>query len=54
MRETAVKLGATPAYSASLQQAYWRHYDQELPTYRSPECRDGGAYDLDKSDPSFP
>ncbi|MFY9579557.1 MAG: hypothetical protein WAQ33_09555, partial [Gaiellaceae bacterium] len=54
MKGTAVRLGATPAYAASLQQTYWRHYDQELPTYRSPDCRDGGAYDLAKSDPSFP
>src|SRR5919204_5397533 len=37
MKETAVKLGATPSYAAALQRLYWSHYDQELPAYRSRE-----------------
>lgn len=43
---TAVKLGATPAYAASLVQEYWRHYGEELSAYRSTECRPGGKLDL--------
>jgi hypothetical protein len=54
MKDTAVGLGATPEYAASLQRAYWQHYDQELPAYRSPACSNGSSYDLRKSDPSFP
>ena len=54
MRETAVKLGATPAYAAELQRVYWKHYDQELPTYRSAECANGRAYDLDPARAAFP
>jgi hypothetical protein len=54
MRGTAVALGATPAYASKLQALYWSHYDQELPTYRSTECRDGGRYDLRPGDPTFP
>src|SRR5207302_1365036 len=53
-KETAVKLGASHSYAASLQQLFWSHYGEELPSYRSPECRNGGAYDLRRSDPSFP
>jgi hypothetical protein len=54
MIRTAVKLGATREYATTLQRVYWQQYDQELPAYRSPECRNGGAYDLRKSDSSFP
>ncbi|MDX6437379.1 MAG: hypothetical protein QOK34_2213 [Gaiellaceae bacterium] len=43
---TAVKLGATPAYAASLVREYWSHYSEELPAYRSTECRPGGKLDL--------
>jgi hypothetical protein len=43
---TAVKLGATSAYAASLVREYWRHYSEELPAYRSTECRPGGKLDL--------
>jgi hypothetical protein len=53
-RETATKLGATPSYAAELQRVYWAHYGQELASYRSPQCRDGGAYDLDPSSQNFP
>jgi hypothetical protein len=54
MTGTAEKLGASPAYAASLQRLYWEHYDQELPAYRSPECRNGGAYDLRPTRQKFP
>jgi hypothetical protein len=53
-RQTAVELGATPQEGASLQALYWSRYGDELPEYRSPECRDGGAYDLHPADPAFP
>ena len=43
---TAVKLGATPAYAASLVREYWRHYGEELPAYHSTECHQGGELDL--------
>ena len=54
MRETAVKLGAAPAYAAELQRVYWQRYDEELPSYRSPECANGRAYDLDPASSTFP
>ena len=54
MRDTALKLGATPQYAAELQAAYWAHYPQELPAYRSPECRNGGTYDLNRTSNVFP
>jgi len=54
MKGTAMRLGAPRSYAASLQQLFWSHYGEELPSYRSPECRNGGAYDLRKSDPNFP
>jgi hypothetical protein len=43
---TALKLGASPAYAASLVREYWSHYGEELPAYRSTECRPGGKLDL--------
>jgi len=54
MRESAIKLGATPHNAVALQRMYWQHYDQELPAYRSPECRNGGAYDLHPTQTVFP
>ena len=54
MKETAIKLGATPTYAGKLQRVYWSRYDQELPAYRSPECRNGGRFDLRKTDSAFP
>jgi hypothetical protein len=54
MKDTAVKLGATPAYAASLQRAYWARYDEEMPAYRSPECGNGGRYDLRPDESNFP
>ena len=41
-----MKLGATPAYAASLVREYWSHYGEELPAYRSTECHRGGKLDL--------
>jgi hypothetical protein len=54
MKGTARKLGATPAYAAELQRVYWAHYGEELPAYRSSQCRDGGAYDLNRASKRFP
>jgi hypothetical protein len=51
---TAMKLGATESYAASLVRAYWSHYDEELKAYRSPDCRDGGALDLGYADSIWP
>jgi hypothetical protein len=54
MRRTAIELGARPDYAASLQQLFWRNYDNELPSYRSPKCRSGAAYDLHPASRTFP
>ncbi|MDQ2968644.1 MAG: hypothetical protein M3R37_10050 [Actinomycetota bacterium] len=43
---TAIKLGASPVYAATLVRTYWRHYGEELSAYRSAECRKGGKLDL--------
>jgi hypothetical protein len=51
---TAVKLGASPAYAAALVRTYWRHYDEELPAYRSAECRKSGRLDLRRADSIWP
>ena len=51
---TATRLGARPAYAAALVRTYWRHYTEELPAYRSPECHKSGALDLGHSDSIWP
>jgi len=51
---TAIKLGASPAYAAALVRMYWRHYGEELPAYRSGECRRGGELDLGRADSIWP
>jgi len=51
---TAIRLGASAAYAASLVHAYWRHYGEELPAYRSADCRKGGALDLGNADSIWP
>ena len=51
---TARRLGADPEYAAGLAGLYWQHYGEELPVYRSSECRDGGAYDLHGASSSWP
>jgi hypothetical protein len=51
---TAIRLGASAAYTASLVHAYWRHYGEELPAYRSADCRKGGNLDLRRSDSIWP
>jgi hypothetical protein len=51
---TAIKLGASPAYAAALVRTYWRHYEEELPAYRSSECRRGGKLDLGRADSIWP
>jgi hypothetical protein len=52
--ETAIKLGASPAYAAALVRMYWRHYEEELPSYRSSECRRGGKLDVGRADSIWP
>jgi hypothetical protein len=54
MKETAVKLGARPAYADALRRMYWAHYHEELPAYGSPACRNGGSYDLHPQRAAFP
>jgi hypothetical protein len=51
---TARELGLSRRYAASLVRAYWRHYGDELPEYRSTECRKGGALDLYRADSIWP
>lgn len=51
---TAVRLGASAAYAASLVHAYWRHYGDQLPAYRSAACRKGGNLDLRRADSIWP
>lgn len=50
----ALRLGAEPAYASGLARLYWDHYGAELPQYRSPQCRDGGAYDLRRTTSTWP
>lgn len=51
---TAMSLGASSGYAAQLVRAYWRHYDHELPAYRSAECRKGGKLDLGRISSIWP
>jgi hypothetical protein len=51
---TALRLGASHAYANTLVRTYWRHYGEELPAYRSQECRKGGALDLGYADSIWP
>ena len=51
---TAHRLGVDAAYARALAQLYWQHYAEELPVYRSPECRNGGAYDLRPTTSAWP
>ena len=51
---TAIRLGASAAYAASLVHAYWRHYGEELPAYRSADCRKSGALDLGRAESIWP
>jgi len=51
---TAIKLGASRAYASTLVRMYWRHYGEELPAYRSSECRRGGKLDLGRADSIWP
>jgi hypothetical protein len=51
---TAIRLGASAAYAASLVHTYWRHYGEELPGYRSADCRKGGTLDLGRAGSIWP
>jgi hypothetical protein len=48
---TAEPLGVGPQYAQGLARLY---YDRELPAYRSPQCRDGGPYDLRRGTSTWP
>jgi hypothetical protein len=52
--KAAVELGVSRAYATSLMRMYWLHYGEELPAYRSAECRQGGALDLQRGDSIWP
>jgi hypothetical protein len=51
---TAMRLGASSTYAAALVRAYWRNYGEELPAYRSAECRKSGKLDLGVSNSIWP
>jgi hypothetical protein len=51
---TAEHLGVDGRDAHALGALYWQHYDEELPAYSSPECRDGGAYDLRPATSAWP
>lgn len=54
----ATQLGASVPEAQALAQIYWRDIyplrRTETPTYWSPQCRDGGAYDLRPSNSAWP
>jgi hypothetical protein len=50
----AIELGASPSYAAALVRTYWRHYGEELPAYRSAECRKSGKLDLHRAESIWP
>ena len=54
LARTAEKIGVERAYAARLADTYWAHYDRIPAMYRSRECRDGGALDLDEGSTQFP
>jgi hypothetical protein len=50
----AAQLGAGSMYAASLVRAYWQHYAEELPDYRSSACRKGASLDVGYADSIWP
>jgi hypothetical protein len=55
MATTAQRLGATASQGAALASAqYAETYPLMGESYRSPQCADGGDFDLRPDDPSFP
>jgi hypothetical protein len=53
-RRAASRLGVEGDYASRLLRAYAGRYGDELPEYRSPECRDGGALDLHPASAAWP
>lgn len=55
IREAVRRLGASQAYADELGERYWAEvYPTRPPRYRSPKCRDGGAYDVRKDSSVWP
>ena len=53
--EAAAKLGLTDAEARSLARLYWTDiYPENLPEYSTPDCRNGGPYDLHPHDSRWP
>ena len=55
IRDGAVALGASKPYADELAERYWTElYPKNSADYRSPKCRDGGAYDLNNASSVWP
>jgi hypothetical protein len=53
--EVARLLGATPEQAIGVARFVWEHVYPALPQeYRSPDCHDGGPYDLRPASPAWP
>jgi hypothetical protein len=53
--EVAAALGIDQSYAQGLSELYWEQaYPRKDPRYRSPECRNGGAMDLNPDDFTWP
>ena len=50
----AIALGVSTEYANELQDAYWEDYGALDDKYQSPECRDGGDFDLSPDSDVFP
>ena len=53
--EAAKTLGVEPSYAARMRDAYWNDaYPTLSAAYRTSECHDGSALDLDSARHAFP
>ena len=51
----ALQLGANAGFARTLARDYWaQYYPAQAPTYRSAQCRNGGALDLFRDDGGWP
>jgi hypothetical protein len=53
-QRAALHLGLRRSDAVSLVRVYWRHYAEELPAYRSADCRPHGSLDLRLTDSIWP